>query len=599
MTGVSSKYRVPLSFLSSLFRVWYWLPLVSLCLILTVSHTETAFAQDSKEQTKKQKKAKKKKRKKDKKTAQFKGSIDRSAESTNKRNPTKQKRKKTVKYEDRIGAGKTPGRTPGTKHAGRTKQKSVGKAKGTQYGGQKVNPESRLKGNPTKQKGTTGKNYQERIGANKSPQKSPGTTFSGKGGRSKAVGSAQGTNYRGAKVPVDDRPRGNPTKNVGRGKKYQERIGNQLPPRGADGTTFSGRGRPKKIPQGTQGTNYRGQSNAGSSSTAGGRTTIYGERGRNNKGGGVPEIKQRDQGTTWRGAQRSGKTIVGTPGTSWSGNQKSAKSIGGTRGTTWQGDQRRGPGIQGTAGTNWKGDQRRSKSIGGTPGTNWRGDQRSSKSIAGAPGTTWRGDQRVRPKLIRDYGGDWAGDLKLKKAKRDRRVGNFTMKGYKPKEIGPAPGTTFAGHLRKPKKITGWDGSDFAGHLKVKRNNRIKTEGTKFAGHLKVKPNAKIKTEGLSYRGNTKVKTRFFQNQYYRKKSRQEQLFAGNYKVRRTKGKDLHPSANYTGRQVRRSPTAEKINRKWKLLWAKTNKNADQPKHLKGKRKKPKYDPKEREIWND
>ncbi len=601
MTGVFSKYRGSLSKGSRFFHVGYWLPMALLCLFLLTLPTETVYAQKKEKVTKQQRKAKKKRRKNEKKAAQFQGKIDPSNPSTPKGNPTKQKRKKTVKYQDRIGAGKVPSGTKGTKHPGRTKQKQVGKAKGTRYGGQKVEPQGQIKGNPTKQKGTSGKNYQDRIGANKAPSRTEGTRYSGSGSRPKGIGASKGTNYRGDKVPVDSRPKGNPTKNTGNNaKKYMERVGNQGPAQGTRGTNFSGRGRPKKIPTGTQGTDYRGQSTAGSSSTAGGRSTIYGERGWNNKGGRAPQIEQRDQGTNW------------------SGNQRRAKNIGGTPGTSWSGDQRRGKSIGGTPGTAWKGDQRRSKNIGGTPGTFWKGDQKSGKKIDGTPGTNWKGDQRLRSKVIRDYGGDWAGDDKLKKAKKDTRASTYAIKGYKRKLIDQGPGTTFAGHLKKSKKITSWDGSDFsghlkvnpnkktrtegtkfAGHLKVKPNAKVKTEGTKFAGHLKVKPNAKIKTEGMNYRGSTKVKTRFFQKQYYRKKSRDEQLFAGNYKIRRTKGKDLHPSANYTGRQVRRSPAGKEINRKWKLLWAKTNKNADQPKHLKEKRKKPKYDPKEREIWND
>ncbi len=329
------------------------------------------------------------------------------------------------------------------------------------------------------------------------------------------------------------------TSYAGKGRPKSIRGGN-------DGTNYAGKGRPKSIRGGKDGTTYAGHSTAGATSTAGGRATIYGERGRNYKKGGAPDIKLQEQGAEWKGNLKGNKFIEGTPGTRFKGNMK-------------------------------------------------------------APN-----------REIYDYGGDWAGDMKLKKVKPDTRASTYAVKGMRAKEIPQGPGTTFRGHLNSPKKIVGWDGADFEGHLKVKRHQKVKTEGTRYAGDLRVKPNAKvktpgttfaghykvrtnsrIKTEGLDYQGDFKTSTRFFKNRDYRQKSREQQLFAGNYKVRRTKGKDLHPSATYSGGRLKDPNKRNDLSRRWKLLLAKTRKNADQPKHLKNKNKKPKYDPKEREIWNN
>lgn len=558
--------------------------LVMLGGILMIAPSGYLQAQDKTHSKKLEKtKVKKIKRKKDKKAAQFQGKIEPSATPTIKGNPTKKKKKGGATFQERSGAGKVPQGTKGTKFGGRDKPKAVGKSKGTRFGGDPVTPQE-VKGNPTRKKRTSGRNYQESIGGNKAPAGTEGTNFSGRG-RRKSVGNPKGTGYRGEKVPVETGVKGNPTKNTGNNpRKYQERMGNQGPPQGTDGTSFSGRRRPKKIPGGTQGTNYSGQSTAGSSSSAGGRTTIYGERGRNNKGGGVPQIEQQDQGSRWKGSLKGSKELNSGAGTTYSGNLKRSKKI-----------------------TNWD-------------GADFSGDIKVKKS-----------------QTIRDYGGDWAGDLKLRKRKPDTRASTYAIKGYKAKQLDQGPGTTFKGHLRSSKKIVNWDGADFAGNLKVNPNKKTRTEGTKFAGHLKVRPNAKvktegtefaghykvrpnakvktegtefaghykvrpnarIKTEGATFRGSDKVSTRFFTNRYYRKKSREEQLFAGNYRIRRNKGRDLHPSANYTGGPIKKSEQSEALTRKWKLFWAKTKKNDDQPQHLKNKGKKPKYDPKERDIWHD
>ncbi len=528
-------------------------------------------------------KTKKKKKKKDKRAAQYQGKIEPSAAPEVKGNPTKKSRKTSGKrYQERIGADKPPRGTKGTKFTGKNKPKSVEKAGGTRHRGDLVPTEQRTAGNPTKKKRTSGVKYQERIGNNEPPRGTRGTNFKGRN-RPKSVNAAKGTNYKGDVVPLEtNRVKGNPTKKVDRkGKAYRERTGQQGPPTGTQGTRFAGKGRPKTIRGGNDGTTYAGQSTAGTSS-AGGRTTIYGERGKNFKKSGVPEIKRQEQGAQWKGNLKERKSIEGTPGTQYRGNIKGNKSIA------------------------------------GSPGSEYRGNLKGSKSLEGTPGTQFKGHLKVRNKQIYDYGGDWAGDMKLKKAKPDTKASTYAIKGMRAKEIPQGPGTTYQGNLKSSKQIVNWDGADYAGDLKVKRNKKVKTEGTTYAGNLKVRPNAKvktpgttfaghykvstssrIKTEGVDFQGNNRVRTKFFQNRYYRQKSREQQLFAGNYKVRRTKGKDLHPSATYSGGRLKDPNKRSDLSRKWKLLLAKTQKNADQPKHLKTKNKKPKYDPKEKDLWYD
>jgi len=574
-----------------------------LSLVLLFGLANPLIAQDKTHSKKLEKvKKKKKKKKKDKRASQYPGKIEPTATHEIKGNPTKKTRKSSGKnYQERIGTGKAPRGTKGTAFTGKGKPKSVDKSKGTRHRGDPVQLDQKIAGNPTKKKQTSGGKYQERIGIDGPPKGTKGTKFAGRG-KPKSIKANDGTNYKGDKIPMETtRIKGNPTKKVDKNAKgYLERSGQQGSPTGTDGTKFAGKGRPKAIKGGNDGTNfagkgrpkaikggndgtnfagkgrpktikggndgttYSGQSTAGSTSTAGGRSTIYGERGRNFKKSGAPKIEKREQGVLWKGNLKESKAIEGTLGTRYKGNLK------------------------------------------------------GNKVIEGAPGTRFKGNMKVPDREIYDYGGDWAGDMKLKKGKPDTRASTYAIKGMRPKELPRGPGTTYEGSLRSSKKIVGWDGADFQGHLKVKPNQKVRTDGTKFAGNLKVRPNAKtktpgttfaghykvstnsrIKTEGVDFQGNYKISTRFFKNRFYKKQSREQQLFAGNYKVRRTKGKDLHPSATYSGGRLKDPNKRDDFSRKFKLLIAKTQKNADQPKHLKNKGKKPKYDPKEREIWND
>lgn len=519
----------------------------------------------NKTHSKKLEKVKKKKKKKDKGT-KYQGKIEPSATPSVKGNPTKKSKKTSGKnYQQRIGNNEPPRGTKGTRYGGKSKTpKSIEQSKGTRHRGEPVPSEPRMAGNPTKKKRTSGEKYQQRIGNNDPPRGTKGTSFKGRD-RSKSVNAAKGTNYKGEVVPVEStRVKGNPTKKIDRkGKAYRERTGQQGPPAGTEGTRFAGKGRPKTIKAGNDGTTYAGQSTAGSTSTSGGRTTIYGERGRNFSNKGVPEIKRQEQGAQWQGNLKGNKYIEGTDGTLFKGNLKQRNRV--------------------------------VRDYGG----DWQGNLKGNKAIEGTDGTLFQGNLKLRRKVVRDYGGDWSGDLKVKDRRFDTRASTYTIKGMRPKEMAQGPGTTYRGNLKGSKKIVNWDGADYQGELKVKRNQKTKTEGTTFAGHYKVRTNSRIKTEGVDFQGNQKVATRFAKNRFYRKQSREQHLFAGNYKVRRTKGEDLHPSATYSGGRLKDPNKRDDFSRKWKLLLAKTQKNADQPKHLKDKGKKPKYDPKEKDLWYD
>ena len=337
-------YRFFLTSLSRGFCTFSRYLTIGLLLILLFGLANPLVAQDKTHSKKLEKVKKKKKKKKNKRATQYPGKIEPTATPEVKGNPTKKSKKTSGKnYQERIGTGKVPRGTKGTAFSGKGKPKSVEKSKGTRHRGDPVPLEKKIAGNPTKKKRTSGGKYQERIGVDGPPKGTKGTKFAGRG-KPKSIKANDGTNYKGNKIPLETtRIKGNPTKKVDKNAKgYLQRSGQQGSPTGTEGTSFTGKGRPKTIKGGNDGTNfagrgrpktirggndgtnfagkgrpktirggndgtnfagkgrpktikggndgttYEGQSTAGSMSNAGGRSTIYGERGRNYKKSGVP-----------------------------------------------------------------------------------------------------------------------------------------------------------------------------------------------------------------------------------------------------------------------------------------------------------------------
>ena len=177
MNSLFGKYR----FLTSLNQLKLLMFIASLCLGLLCS-TNNVVAQQ-KTHSKKLEKVKKKKvkKKKDKKANQYPGKIEPTATPSVKGNPTKKSKKSSGKsYQERIGAKKAPTGTKGTRYAGKGKPKSIEKSKGTRHQGDPIPTETRVKGNPTKKKATSGSKYQQRIGTDGPPRGTKGTDFKGK-----------------------------------------------------------------------------------------------------------------------------------------------------------------------------------------------------------------------------------------------------------------------------------------------------------------------------------------------------------------------------------------------------------------------------------
>ncbi len=69
-------------------------------------------------------------------------------------------------------------------------------------------------------------------------------------------------------------------------------------------------------------------------------------------------------------------------------------------------------------------------------------------------------------------------------------------------------------------------------------------------------------------------------------------------KIKKVKG-DLHPSYRYKRAALVKSEMVRDGYKKWNIFWAGINRNQERPKGVKEKVSKPKFDKKEREIWNN
>ena len=143
------------------------------------------------------------------------------------------------------------------------------------------------------------------------------------------------------------------------------------------------------------------------------------------------------------------------------------------------------------------------------------------------------------------------------------------------------------------------DASTYAGNMKVRKGqNRYENPGRGYVGNHKMRKE-KSKLDALLYnlrqlRFGFPVKPKG----RYAKTSTAAREYVGNFKYRKKK-KDMHPSASYlTTRRITSDNLREK-HRKWSIFKYRLFGNKQQPKDVKRKKKKLRYDRKERSIWED
>lgn len=130
----------------------------------------------------------------------------------------------------------------------------------------------------------------------------------------------------------------------------------------------------------------------------------------------------------------------------------------------------------------------------------------------------------------------------------------------------------------------------------IRHQNNVSKEVGLYAGNIKVSRNKQKAGEYSFYQGRIRVRTEKSQTRHFKKLSNEIHQFNGMLRIREP-GKDMHPSVSYLKSKTKNSYEQKEKYRQWKLKWHHWFKNKDQPKHLKTKSRKPRYDKKESEIW--
>ncbi len=172
-----------------------------------------------------------------------------------------------------------------------------------------------------------------------------------------------------------------------------------------------------------------------------------------------------------------------------------------------------------------------------------------------------------------------------------RRSSNQTKLVSFPKDVS----TMYVGTLKAKRghkqKSKGSDNLNYSGN--VKHSRPVKR---KIGGDLRT---AKPSDQRLNKSDYLKSRSKAQWASYYRDKTKKQSDFKGFQKVKYNNKKWMHPSVGHRlGRFVNTYKAREKV-RKIKLWISRRQKNDDQPKYLKGKPKKKKYDKDEIKIWSD
>ncbi|MEQ9402261.1 MAG: hypothetical protein RIM99_01640 [Cyclobacteriaceae bacterium] len=97
-------------------------------------------------------------------------------------------------------------------------------------------------------------------------------------------------------------------------------------------------------------------------------------------------------------------------------------------------------------------------------------------------------------------------------------------------------------------------------------------------------------------------KNRFVVNNYLRKQLRyynETSNYKGNWKMSKRGKGDQHPSSNYHFAMRFSNPKIRKMFRKWNIYWVRINGNKEQSNGVRANVRSPKFDKKEKDLWNN
>ena len=144
--------------------------------------------------------------------------------------------------------------------------------------------------------------------------------------------------------------------------------------------------------------------------------------------------------------------------------------------------------------------------------------------------------------------------------------------------------------------------SFYGGNMKVLKPDRQdkKLRGTSSdmqqAGMYKVRKEKDKAAGYTTYQGTLKLPTLKARTRHFEKLSAKVHQYDGDIRYRKP-GKDMHPSVYYLKSKNLNSYEQKEKYRRWRLVITHIFDKKDQPQHLKEKKRKPRYDKDESEIW--
>lgn len=97
-------------------------------------------------------------------------------------------------------------------------------------------------------------------------------------------------------------------------------------------------------------------------------------------------------------------------------------------------------------------------------------------------------------------------------------------------------------------------------------------------------------------------KNRFVINNHLKKQLKyynEASLYKGDWKLSKRGGGDQHPSSNYHFAMRFSNPKVREMFRKWNIFWVRVNGNKEESNGVKASVRSPKFDKKEKDLWNN
>lgn len=198
-----------------------------------------------------------------------------------------------------------------------------------------------------------------------------------------------------------------------------------------------------------------------------------------------------------------------------------------------------------------------------------RGISNSNKGSKGKSENQLKKDFEQKSQRMHQY----SGTIKIKDPKRDRNPNKNA--------------SFYTGNLKSSSNI-----------IKPQRGASQNTKGQRGKSEKRIRKEFEEDSkERHQYTGKIKIPSPSTKTKHFKKLSKNVHQYGGDIRIKRSRHKDLHPSVSYLEGKKKNSHEQKEKLRKRKVFWFKFWRNGDQPKVVKEKPEKPKYDSRESEIW--